>query len=514
MTVAKGSGIMFVGRIFEWGVRFMLAVVLARALGAPGYGVYNLALSTATVLGAFAILGLDAATVRYAAVFISRSDLGRLKGTLQVAIGLPMFIGIVLGAAIFMGADLIAAHVFEKPEMVPLVRLGALLVPLLVLNQLLASALQGLRLIHLAVIAEQFSQPAVRASMVITFLLLGLGSVGAMLAATLAALFVSILLGALLLRAIPDQTREVPGVRQPGPLVRFALPVWLSDVVNTVGGNLQVGMLGLLQTASAVGIFAIANQVTLLGSMFHNAVVASSMPLFAQLSDRGDETGMQHLYRTTSKWTYALNLPLFLVLVMFPEAILSLFGEGFRDGAPALAIMAFAGLANAATGTSGAILDMAGYTSLKLLNSGAALGIGLALNLVLIPQIGLMGAAIALAASTATLNGLRLGEVWLLLKLSPYDRLFLKPTAAAALAVIGGLGAAWVARLASGLVVSAIAGIAALGMIYLIALMRLGLSDDDRAVLSAMWRRIRRRHVAAKPRGSSLGDPPGAEVPQ
>jgi O-antigen/teichoic acid export membrane protein len=246
--------------------------------------------------------------------------------------------------------------------------------------------------------------------------------------------------------------------------------------------------------------------------MFHSAVVSSSMPLFAQLSDRRDHAGMEHLYRTTSKWTYAINLPLFLVLVLFPQAILSLFGEDFQTGFGALMIMAFAGLANAGTGTSGAILDMAGYTSLKLVNSGAALGSALLLNVLLIPPLGLLGAAVALSVSTAILNLLRLAEVGWLLRLNPYDRTFLKPTLAAALAVAAALVASGVAG--SSMLISALAGIAALGLVYMVALVRLGLSDDDRAVLRGMWHRIRRRGPRAKRQPAAVGDPPIAEVPR
>jgi len=440
----------------------------------------------------------------------------RLKGTLQFGVGLPLVLGLVLGLGLFFGGDLIARVVFNKPEMAALMGLSAVLLPAMILNQLLASALQGLRLIHLAVVAEQLSQPTVRAGMVVAFLLLGMGAFGAMLAATLAALVVTLLLAFFLVRALPRSTRAEHGLREPRQMVRFALPVWLSDVVNTLGGNLQVAMLGVMQTATAVGIFAIANQVTMLGSMFHSAVVSSSMPLFAQLSDRHDRDGMEHLYRTTSKWTYAINLPLFLVLVIFPQTILGLFGKGFEGGSAALVVMAFAGLANAGTGTSGAILDMAGYTGLKLVNSGAALGTALLLNLLLIPPLGLVGAAIALTASTATLNLLRLAEVGWLLRLNPYDRSFLKPTGAGLLAVIVALGMAFgVTRLGGHTLLAAVVGIVALGLVYTLALVRLGLSDDDRAVLRGMWQRIRRRGTRGERRTSaSVADKPIVEAPR
>ena len=65
---AKGGGTLFAGRLFTWGIRFGIAIMLARLLGADGYGVYNLALSVASIGAILPLLGLDSAIVRYTAV--------------------------------------------------------------------------------------------------------------------------------------------------------------------------------------------------------------------------------------------------------------------------------------------------------------------------------------------------------------------------------------------------------------------------------------------------------------
>ena len=53
LVAAKGGGIAFLGRVFAWGARLVLAVLLAHTLDADGYGLYNLALIIATVVASF-----------------------------------------------------------------------------------------------------------------------------------------------------------------------------------------------------------------------------------------------------------------------------------------------------------------------------------------------------------------------------------------------------------------------------------------------------------------------------
>jgi O-antigen/teichoic acid export membrane protein len=499
LAAAKGGGAVFGGRLFVWATRFIIAFVLARVLGAEGYGLYTLAFTVATLISAFAALGLDSAIVRYAAVYNGRDDGPRVRGTLEVGVLVPVAVALALSVALFVLAEPIAVSVLRQPEFTRVAWAVALLVPLMVVNAQLAASLQGLRRIHLAVLAEQIGQPTSRLMLIGLLALVGLTAETALVAAVLATLVATALLLVQLRRSLGAVEAVGPAVREPGQMLRFSLPVYFSNVVNAIGGNLQAIMLGTLSSLSAVGVFGIANHVNLLGSMFHAAVVSSSMPLFADLHDRADTAGVRRLYRTTSKWTLALNLPFFVVVLLFAPGLLAIFGAEFQAGSEALVILAFASLVNAGTGTSGAMLDMAGYTMLKLLNSTMAVGLAIGLNVLLIPTLGVSGAAIAVLGSTATVNLLRLAEAAYLLRVVPYDRSFAKPVLAAAAA--GAAGALVALTLDPGLPVLRLAlGGPLVLAVYLLALRLLGLSEEDRAVLDRVGARLTRRSRRSRTR--------------
>ncbi|HET7521306.1 MAG TPA: oligosaccharide flippase family protein, partial [Candidatus Limnocylindria bacterium] len=309
MLAAKGGGVVFAGRLFVWGTRFGLAVLLARLLGADEYGLYNIALTVGTLGSAFAVFGLDSALVRYVAVYSRRSDRQGVLGTLRIGIGLPMLISVVAAAILLLLAGTIAGTLIGDPRLEPLIRIVALLVPAMVANSVLSATLQGAQRIGWAVVAEQFAQPIVRFAILLVFALLGMTPELAILASTLATIAATALLLLFVQRQVSFGGIGAAGNAQGGEMVRFSLPVYFSNLVNTFGGNLQTLLLGAMASIASAGIFAVANQVMLIGAIFHSAIVQASMPIFASLQDLDDRRPLHDLYRTTSKWTFTLNLP-------------------------------------------------------------------------------------------------------------------------------------------------------------------------------------------------------------
>jgi len=490
LVIARGGGTLFAGRLFTWGVRFALAIVLARSLKADGYGLYNLAIGMATLVATFPPIGLDTALLRFTATALARGAPDVARANIRLVLVLSGALSLIATIGLAALASPVAELVMHDARLAPLLVIASLAIPGMVLNRHLGAVLQGVRRLDLGTLAEQFAQPFARAILIGALLLIGMTVSGALAAWVLATCIATALLAWFVWKHVPVSAgrEERPQTSQ---MLRFSLPVFFSNIVTSVGDNLQTIFLGLLGTVSAVGVFGVANQLNLIGSLFHSSVVSGSMALFAETEARGDRRGLESLYQTVSKWSVSLNLPLFLAVVLFPDALLSLFGPEFSDGVTALVILAFANIINAATGTSGAVLDMTGHSVVKLVNASVALALAVGLNLLLIPTYGLVGAAISVLASTAAVNVLRVGEVFVLLGTSPYNRSFLKPLAAG----LVGLAAALAVRLVvpNAPALQALFGIGALFGAYALTLTRLGLSAEDRLVMNRAWNRVRRR---------------------
>jgi O-antigen/teichoic acid export membrane protein len=491
VTVAKGGGIVFTGNLFESGARFAIGVVLARLLGAEQLGLCNLALSVASIAAGLALLGLPSAMVRYISLFLGRRDTAGVWGALQVGLGLTTILSVSMGIGLFVLADPIAERVFHESRLVPLLRVMSLVVPFLALSSIVAAATRGFKKMQYTVIGQNIAQPAIRLLLVVALaIVVGLNAKRALVAFGAAVMIVFVMLLYFLNSLFPLKRPLGTARRSVKEVLRFSLPLYLSGLIGIFGGNIKTMLLGALNTATSVGIFAVASQINTVGKMFHHGIVTAAAPIVSDLYDRGEREQLGHFYQTVTKWTLTLNLPLFLAVLLFPVPILSIFGQGFVGGGTALTILAWTNLVNTGTGICGTVLDMTGNTSLKLVNSLVTFALAIGLNILLIPRWGLMGAATASLAGAVTVNLLRLLEVFILFRLLPYNSSCAKPVVAGLVA----LAAAWGMRQL--LPIQTDLFFLAMNVILIFAvhagvILLLGLSQEDRAVLARVGRHMR-----------------------
>jgi O-antigen/teichoic acid export membrane protein len=258
--------------------------------------------------------------------------------------------------------------------------------------------------------------------------------------------------------------------------------------MSTFRANIQTMLIGSLNTIKGVGIFAVASQLNLIGNIFHQSITLSARPLIAEIHDRNNREQLGHLYQATTKWSFTLNLPLILVMLIFPKQILSIFGKSFEEGALTLIILGFVNLVHVGSGMGGAIIDMTGFTKLKLVNSVVRVGLSIILNLLLIPSWGIVGAAVAALLLEIVSNLLPLTQIWYLFQSLPYNRSFLKPITAGLLAVAVSLAAQRFLFPASGLLETVLHMLLLLS-VYVVLTLAFGLTADEQAVLTRFRRK-------------------------
>ncbi len=490
LLAAKGGGVTFVGSVIDYGSWLLIGILLARFLGADQYGLYTLALSPITIAAGFAGLGFSPALVRYVAIYAGRRDDAGLWGTLQVGLGLTAIASLLVGAALFALAAPIAEGLFAEPRLVPLLRLGSLMIPFMALGTVLSAATQGFKTMQYTVIAQDISQSVSRLVLIVALaLVVGLNAVNALVAQLVAAAIAFGLLLYFLNRLFALRRPLSSGRRNLREMVTFSLPIYITRLINTFRGNIQTLLLGAFEAITTVGVFAVASKVNMIGKMFHNSIVTASAPIVSDLYDQGKREQLARFYQTMTKWTFTANLPLFLIVQLFPGAILSIFGKEFVGGALALTILAWGNLIDAGTGICGVVIDMTGKTGLKLVNAIVVFGLLLGLNLLLIPPWGLVGAAAAAAAANAIVNLFRLVQVYVLYRLLPYNVSFLKPVVAGLIALAAGwMSSKWL--LTEETLFFAAINIGLLVAVYAIAIVLLGLDREDREVLSRVGERL------------------------
>ena len=435
-VVVKGGGITFGGKLFLNVIRFGTAVLLARILGADQLGLYNLSLSSMNIAMGLAIFGLDAAIIRFIAVSVGRKDDSGVWNALQIGLVVPLVFSALLGTALYALSFEIAENVFHEPDLAPLLQLTSVFIPFMVVNDQLGNALKGFKKFDASVVPQYVYQPVTRLILIGVLAFIGLNAKSAVVVFGLSSVTASIVMFFSLKKQFNLKRTIKINRGSLKELLDFSFPVWISSLLTKFQGNIQTLFIGTLNTITGVGIFSVVDQITNVSGEFSSSINTTSKPVIAELHDRGDINQMERIYQLANKWVIIVQLPIFLFMMIFPEPILSIFGETYTDGTTALMILAVANFSKVCTGMGGIIIDMTGHTKLKLFNSILRLTMYIMLDYILIPRWGLIGAALAVLIGEGIMNLLRMFQVFWKFRILPYNLSFIKPIIAAGAALV------------------------------------------------------------------------------
>jgi O-antigen/teichoic acid export membrane protein len=284
------------------------------------------------------------------------------------------------------------------------------LLPLIALNRVRGGALLGLRKVALGLLPDN----GIRAVLFLVFIVLWhwflpFGSATAM-ALQVAATLIAFLAGAgLLMHHLPPEVRASDAAFESKSWLTAIIPLTLTDAVLIFNMQADLLLLGVLGNAADVGIYRaatlVATQVTI-GLAVANEVLA---PHVARLHQAGDRAGLQALLRQVLGWLALSGIILAGTCILAGQQILTVvFGHAYAGGAPALAILACGQLISVAAGTGAVLLNMSGHEKDVLRIFAISAFTNVAANVVMIPLLGLTGAALATTGCQLFTNGLLL----------------------------------------------------------------------------------------------------------
>jgi O-antigen/teichoic acid export membrane protein len=494
--MAGGAVVALAGGVVSFVLSLFYQVVIARRLGPSAFGLLVLALAISKFVAEGSDVGLDYGVLRFGGIAHGAGDPGRFRAVLRSALWGSLLVGVALGAALAAGSELIAQF-FGKPGMGPVLVPLALSVPLIGTTGIVRAALRAMGNAVRPVAATSLIGSGVR-------LLTGVWAVAlvpsapAVAWAYVATEAVVLLSATLMLLPLlrPADRQEAPVKK----LYRFSIPMSLNRLLLYSNAQSEIVFLGFLAPAATVGVYGVARRLSALLTGLMASVSFLFLPIVADLHHSGRTRELDQMFKTSTRWLVTLALPVCLVEVLFAPEIMSIFGKGFSGGSGALIVLAIGQLVNVGTGTVAGLQAMAGYARLTLMNSVLFLSLSIVLDLLLIPWMGLLGAAIASTTSVVTINLVRLRQVRKNLGIVPYDRSFRRPFVAA----VPAAAVAWFLPLPElGVMADLLIRTSLLSVVYIGALLVQGLEPIDRQIIRSARARLLGRRMsspAADPR--------------
>ncbi len=420
----RGTGGTFVLRLGNTGLKFLTSFVLARWLGTDNYGAYNFAIAWITLLIVPSISGLDRLLIRDMAAYQARAAWSMMRGLLDLVprVTLWLSLGLALAAAglawltyeLTGRPALLNANQTDMAEVALLtLLLGLLLLPLRTKLLVQQSAMQGLRHVVFGQLPEQVVQPLLFFVVVALLYVVGKGLASPLLAMALTLLTTVVALGyssSLMKRAVPPDVRSAAPTYETRLWLAAAVPFAISRGLQTLGGQIDTLLLGALSGTEAVALFTVALRGTQLVSILLISVNVALAPNIAHLYAQGDRQNLQRVMTQGARVSLAGALPLALGFIVLGGEFLRLYGTDFTGAETALALLSLGQLVNAATGSVGLLLMMTGFERQTTALIGLSVVLNVVVDVLLIPSMGIDGAAIGSGVSLAARN---IALVWL-----------------------------------------------------------------------------------------------------
>jgi O-antigen/teichoic acid export membrane protein len=470
-AIARGGALNLIGAGVSAVTGVLLVVVVTRALPQEQAGVFFALTSLFLIAEMVARLGTGTGLVYFVARLRRLGRGEEIRAVQQVALTPVVLVSLLISAVLLLWTPTFAGLAgSDTPGTRTAVVVLALLLPVTTLSEALLAGTRGFGTMLPTVALDKVGRSALQLGLVA--LAVGGSSLALLAGAYAVPWAVSALLAWWWLARLSRRLPRAEG-RGPRPWREFWLFTWPRAVNSLVALALQrldILLVTALIGPAAAAVYTAASRFLVVGQLVNASISTAAQPGLASVLAVDDRASAQAVYRSATAWIVLLTWPLYLVCAVFAELVMSIFGNGYEAGRPVIWILAGAMLFATACGMVDMLLNMAGRTSWTLINSLIALAVMVGLDLLLIPPLGILGAAIGWAAAILTNNLLPLAQLRLAYGLHPFGRATL-----AAVALAGtcfGLLPLGTRMLVPDQPWAAVAAVAVGGLLYLLAVRR------------------------------------------
>jgi len=407
VALIQKAGMAFLTQVIGNGLKYLTHVFFARRMGSFGYGTYAYVIAWVQLLAVPAGLGLNLGVLRFVPQYLAHGEWRLLRGLLSRTRQLTLAVGLSFS---ILGSIFLLPLQSQRAEKITFI-FGLWMIPLFALVNLQMEMIRGAQHIAWAYAPPLLIQPTL--TILIAFLVLEVtGSAASflVLGATVLALLVTLTVQIVGIRqTLPDAVVGGPSTYETSEWLRVSFPLLLVSGSLIVLNQADILLVGLFLGSKEAGIYTAVTKTATLVSFVLGAVNAIAAPMIASLHARHDYTNLQRLINSATHWMFWPSFALTVGMVVFSSPILSLFGPEFNAGNKALIILAIGQLINASAGPVGNVMNLTGHqvASAQVYGVSALLNIGL--NALLVPRMGITGAALA------TTTTMVLWNVWLLI---------------------------------------------------------------------------------------------------
>lgn len=407
-----------VAKVVQISVNGLLILLLTRVfLTTEEYGILHLAISILTMAVFFSRMGFAKSAARYVTEYREK-DPSKIPLIVRRSLVFNVVAIAIVASVIVVFSELIAAQ-FDEPRLVPLLALGFLFVAAQTLESYSYFLCQGFNRVSWSAALLITANLGILVS-VLVLLSLGFGIYGALLGYIIgytgAAILGLVVLYRWVSRISPesgrnDESRQSnagdSGDRSDDKslsrrILEYNVPLTITGAASILFKRVDVVLVGAFLTPVSVGYYILAKQVTEFVTAPASSLGFALAPTYGESKSSDNIKHAANIYQTTFEYNLLFYIPAAVgIFLVADPAIRYVFGDGYLGAIPIVQVLAAFVVLQSINKITNDALDFLGRARHRAISKGSAAVINFGLNLVLIPTIGAVGAAVGTVISYA-----------------------------------------------------------------------------------------------------------------
>jgi O-antigen/teichoic acid export membrane protein len=375
-----------------------------------------------------AMFQMSSTLARFVPVYREQKQYNTMFGSIVLAFGFVVGLGTLIAAAVYTGLTSVGFKPTDDPQALRLLTLLLFLIPIQALDDLFTSLFAAFGSSRTILLRQSILAPGLRLLLILVLIKVG----ASVVFLTNGYLGIS-LLGVLLYVWMFAQMLYTQGwLKECHPrefsypvrdILGFASPMMFSTLIWMLMESSGAVLLGYFKDSEAVASFRVVQPITQLNMFVTTAFTTLYTPMAAKLYARNDHDELSELYWRTAIWMTVLSFPVFVVTFSFARPItIGLYGIQYADAVPVTILLSLGYFVQTILGFNGITLKIFNQLRYVVGINIVAVVFNIALNLLLIPRWGALGAAIATAATMIVHNVLKQFGLWKYTGITLFDR--------------------------------------------------------------------------------------------
>ncbi|MFC4541761.1 flippase [Halosolutus amylolyticus] len=461
--LVRGIKATFVSRTVNLVANGLLIVLLSRfLLGPSGYGILFLTLSILAVSQLLADLGIARSAARYVSEF-KETDPRQVPHILTSSLRYRLLLIGLVAVTLVASREFVAA-ILDEPELATLLVVGTGYLAVQSINNFNITVFQGFNAVQYSAVVSIVDHVG-RIAFILLFVSLGWGVLGALtgyvVSGAIAATFGLIFLYLRFYRSFDAAETIQDGLQR--RILEYSVPLTASRSANIIDRRVDIILIGFFLNPVAVGFYTLAKQISDFVIAPADSVGFALSPSYGEDKANDRLVRAARIYESSLQYVLLLYVPAVVGLILVADpTVRFIFGSDYAEAVPVLQVLSLFVLCKAINSVTQQAIDYLGRARFRAVAKAVTSAGNLLLNIVLIPTIGVVGAAVATVFTFGlyTMTNVYIMHVELPLQ---YDRL-----------VKIGAGATVISVVMGGIVVAASAHIT--GLVSLAAVVGLGVA--------------------------------------